>query len=331
MNQYYKIKLNFFDFSLKTEFFIKIFKILLFLLLVITIYTNNKILFLFSNNSKSLKVCICAIGKNENFYIQEFINYYKEIGYNKIILYDNNDIDDERFDNIIKNDIDNGFVSIINYRGMRGMNINPQLKAYKDCYEKYNLKYDWLSFFDIDEYLELIPKSLNIQSFLNNEKFINCQNIKINWVYYINNNSLYYENKSLIERVNIPNFNLPVNYLIKSTVRGKLPINYWSLAENPHTSLNKFNTCSSSGKIIDYKSPYNKPPEFKFAFLKHLQYKSFEEYCLKIKRGRPIQQYQSYREDKIKQLFESNKNNTEKLSILIKIFNSSKIIKIHQK
>ena len=50
------------------------------------------------------------------------------------------------------------------------MNINPQLSAYKDCYEKYNLKYDWLSFFDIDEYLELIPKSLNIQSFLNNSK-----------------------------------------------------------------------------------------------------------------------------------------------------------------
>ena len=187
------------------------------------------------------------------------------------------------------------------------------------------IKNNWLSFFDIDEYLELIPKSLNIQSFLINERFTNCQNIKINWVYYTNNNSLYYENKSLSERVNIPIFNLPVNHLIKSTVRGKLPINYWSLAENPHTSLNKFNTCSSSGKIIDYKSPYNDPPEFKFAFLKHLQYKSFEEYCLKIRRGRPISQYQSYREDKIKQLFESNKNNTEKLKILIKIFNSSKI------
>ena len=160
---------------------------------------------------------------------------------------------------------------------------------------------------------------------MDNKRFAYCQNVKINWVYYMNNNSLYYENRSLLERVNISNFNLPVNYLIKSTVRGNLPINYWSLAENPHTSLNKFNTCSSSGKFIDYKSPYNNPPEFNFAFLKHLQYKSFEEYCLKIKRGRPIQQYQSYREDKIKQLFESNKNNTEKLNILIKIFNSSNI------
>ena len=85
---------------------------------------------------------------------------------------------------------------------------------------------------------------------MDNKRFAYCQNVKINWVYYMNNGSLYYENKSLIERVNIPYFNLPVNNLIKSTVRGNLPTNYWSLAENPHTSLNKFNTCSSSGKFI---------------------------------------------------------------------------------
>ena len=92
-----------------------------------------------------------------------------------------------------------------------------------------------------------------------------------------------------------------------------------------HTSLNKVITCSSSGKIIDYKSPRNFPPEFKFAFLKHFQIKSFEEYCLKIKRGRPIEQYQSEREIKIKQLFNENQNRPEKLNILRKIFNNTKI------
>ena len=44
--------------------------------------------------------------------------------------------------------------------------------------------YDWLSFFDIDGYLQLIQPNLKIQHFLNN---------------YKTNNSLYYENKSLIK------------------------------------------------------------------------------------------------------------------------------------
>ena len=37
------------------------------------------------------KVCLCAIAKNENLYIREFIEHYKKIGYNNIFIYDNID------------------------------------------------------------------------------------------------------------------------------------------------------------------------------------------------------------------------------------------------
>ena len=275
-----------------------------------------------------IKICLCAMGKNENRYINEFIIYYKKLGYNKIFLYDNNDIDGERFDSIIKNHISDGFVELINFRGIRGSNINPQINSYKDCYEKNGRKFDWLSFFDIDEYLKLIPSGSRIQNFLNNKRYKHCQNVKINWVVYTNNNSLFYENKSLEARVNIPVINSGINIHIKSTVRGKLPINYWSLANNPHTSLNNFTACSSSGKIIDYKSPFNIPPDYNYACLNHLHNKSFEEYCIKIKRGRPIKNYKIYRENMIKKLFQENKNNLIKLKIIMKIFNGTYYQKI---
>ena len=102
--------------------------------------------------------------------------------------------------------------------------------------------YDWLSFFDIDGYLQLIQPNLKIQHFLNN---------------YKTNNSLYYENKSLIKWANIPNFNISVNLHIKSTVRGNLSKNYWSKADTPHTSLNNLNCSKSSWKYINYTSNYN--------------------------------------------------------------------------
>ena len=45
------------------------------------------------------------------------------------------------------------YVTIIDYRGY--YNKDSQYKAYYNCYKNYNKKYDWLSFFDFDEFLEL--------------------------------------------------------------------------------------------------------------------------------------------------------------------------------
>ena len=41
----------------------------------------------------SIKAGICTLCKEENLYIQEFIDYYRDLGYNHIFIYDNNDID----------------------------------------------------------------------------------------------------------------------------------------------------------------------------------------------------------------------------------------------
>ena len=261
-----------------------------------------------------LKVCLCSIGKKENLYIKEFIDHYRNIGYNKIYLFDNNDINDERYEKVIQNEINQGFVSIINYRGYK----SSQHRSYRECYEKNNLKYDWLSFFDIDEFLEFRKPNLKIQEFLASHKFKKCQNIKINWIYYYNvNNSLYYENKPLQIRIREK---IRISRVIKSTVRGKLPINYWSKMRDPHSSLNKFVSCSSSGKIIDYKSSLNDPPDVKFAYLKHYHYKSFEEYCYKLKRGK-ADSYNKNLKKKLKKFYKQNKYNKKKLKIMKKIFN----------
>ena len=89
---------------------------------------------------------------------------------------------------------------------------------------------------------------------------------------------------------------------------------------NPHTSLNKFISCSSSGKIINSLSPYNVPPDVKYAYLKHFHYKSFEEFCIKIKRGHAdsLNKYLKYR---INNFINKNKNNKEKLKIMKKKIN----------
>lgn len=44
---------------------------------------------------KEIKVGLCIIGKKENLYAEEYLNYYIGIGFDHIFIYDNNDIGDE--------------------------------------------------------------------------------------------------------------------------------------------------------------------------------------------------------------------------------------------
>ena len=143
---------------------LKIFKYLIITLLFISII----IIKLFYG----IKVLLCSIGKQENKYIKEFINHYRKLKIKKIILYDNNNIDGENFQEILKNDIVDNFVEIVNYRGIH----SPQIKAVMDCYKNNNKNYDWIAFYDIDEFLQIINFT-NINEFLSLPKFKKCQSI----------------------------------------------------------------------------------------------------------------------------------------------------------
>ena len=47
------------------------------------------------------KIGLCVIGKKENKYAKEYVDYYKSIGFSHIFIYDNNDKDDERFEEVL--------------------------------------------------------------------------------------------------------------------------------------------------------------------------------------------------------------------------------------
>lgn len=273
-----------------------------------------------------VNVCLCLIGKKENLYVNEYIKHYKELGYKHIYLYDNNDINEEKFDDVLKKNIKKRFVSIINYRGYRGILNHPQFEAYYDCYENNNKKYKWLSFFDFDEFLELIPKNMKINELLNNKRYEICDNIKINWLIYSDNNLIYYENRPIKERFTQPIYNTQINIHIKSTVRGNLKSNYWNNTLNPHTSENKFISCSSSGNLIKYNSPFIDPPDYKFAVLRHYHTKTIEEFCNKIRRGRATRKVDFNGKeilDRLKMFFSINKKTKEKFQVIYEQLNLS--------
>ena len=77
-----------------------------------------------------MKVAVCSIGRLENRYIKEFVEYYKKLGVDKIFLYDNNYDGEEYFESVIGDYLDKGFVEVIDFRNKDYC----QLEAYQDCY-----------------------------------------------------------------------------------------------------------------------------------------------------------------------------------------------------
>jgi len=280
-----EIKINDIDYS-STNIIHK--NIYLYLIRIFKTIFIGIFIFLIIPKNENIKVCLCTIGKKENLYVNEYLNHYKKIGYSHVYLYDNNEIGDEKFEDVISKKLINKFVTIIDYREIKGKHVPRQTQAYYDCYEKNNKNYDWLSFFDLDEFLEF-NNSQNLQTFFGDEKFKECQVIKINWLMYSDNDLLYYENKPLAERFNTYLINDISNRAIKSTARGNLTINYWKKSRNPHTALTNYINCNSAGERVSIKSYHVVPPHHESAYIKHYAVKTIEEYCNKMKRGYPDQ------------------------------------------
>lgn len=225
---------------------------------------------------------------------------------------------------ILEEEIKNNFVTLINFRGYRGNFGGPQMSSYYDCYGKNNLNYDWIAFFDADEYLELIPNNLTIQDFLNNSRYNNCESIKINWRVFSDNNFLYYEDKPLNERfVEKINESHWINTVVKPIIRGNLS-NYNSKKSfYPHNIFNNTKSCNSNGEI---NQEIRLNPVYKYAVLNHYYTKSIQEYCTKIKRGRAFLNDSTLDEPKkfyFDFFFLFNKKTKEKINFFNNAFNTS--------
>lgn len=237
------------------------------------------------------KIALCCIAKLENDYIRHFVEYYKKLNFDKIYLYDNNDIDGERFDIVIGDYIRSGYVEIIDYRGKKV----AQLSAYQDCYEKYNKEYSWMAFFDIDEFLTFKDGTTDAHLFLSKWKFLPYQMIHLNWMVYGDDGMLDTDGRNVIERLQNPIYpldfhaeydDIPENNHIKSIIRGGLPFIRWK--ETPHTPVSGiYHCCNPEGEKVEENSPFQ---DFNFGncYIRHYSTKTIGEWVRnKMQRGIP--------------------------------------------
>ena len=301
----------------------KLFKAIIIILFIILRKTNNINITNNTLTKSKTKIALCTIAKKENRYIKYFVSFYKKIGYNHIYFFDNNEIGDETLGDlqIIKDGIKEGFISVIKYIERNNSHVT---RSYYECYERYNLEYDWISFFDIDEYLILKPKEASIQEFLDHPRYKRCDNVKFNWKVFTDNEQLDFEDRPFIERFPIETTYKFENRHVKCTVRGGLDYKNYIKSYSPHSIWNNIKACSSSGKKTngDYKVW---PPDFEFASLNHYVTKSVREfYTKKFKTKIDVDIIpKSIKEALFNYFFKINKKTKEKVNIFNQIFHTN--------
>lgn len=267
-----------------------------------------------------MEVALVTIGRLENQYAIEFVEYYLKLGFNHIYIGDNNYGNEEHFEDVLQSYIDKNLVTIINIRDK----VSPQHRFFKEMYESLQDKYDWIAFYDFDEFL-VLNKHKTIQEYLSEPIFNNFNQILINWRIYTDNGLINNDGRPCLERFTQPmeedreiSFNFPQNNHVKSLIRGKINLDGVSLI-NPHQFNNiKLNdtTCNSIGHKIA-NSPFT-PYTFELAYIKHFTTKTIEEYLnIKYKRGTPDRDFALFKRTwNVNSFFLYNERTPEKLAFI---------------
>src|SRR6185295_12738093 len=124
------------------------------------------------------RVCLVAILKDENPFVEEWVAHHRLLGVDHFFLYDNDPL--RPLQEILEFHCD--YVTIrpwlvehddTNYPGH-----TTQLKAYRHCLDNGAANYDWVTFLDGDEFI-ILNEHEHLQDFL--AEFRDCDLVALNW------------------------------------------------------------------------------------------------------------------------------------------------------
>lgn len=246
-----------------------------------------------------MNIALVCIAKNEDKYIEEWIQYNLYLGFDHIFIYQND----------WSYNIDSPFITNIPFNGT-GMQEN----AYNNFLEYYSKGYDWVAFFDVDEFL-VLKKHNDVKSFL--KDYSEYNGVAINWYLFGDNNlkeptNDYSVLKRFTKRRKV--MDKHVKCIVKTNLNAKYAIHNFSELSVVDTKKNK---------VV---GAFNKNGSDDVAQINHYFTKTFKEWQDKKNRGRAPNRKNGeifFRTDK--DFYSHNFNEVEDLHALNFFLKKSKI------
>ncbi len=245
-----------------------------------------------------MKIALVAIGRQENRYAVEWVEHHLKVGFHHIFIADNNHDGEEHFEDVLQEYIDNGIVTILDYRNQ----VAVQNRAYNDIYRKYQDEYDWLAFFDFDEFLDV--RKCTLQDLLTTKDSW----VPVNWECFGDNGLVKYDDRPCWNR-----FSKPLQY--------PLYVQYKTHAENDHVKsiirggMGQINFCRNPHVIGDM-SPFREYDPNARAVLRHYITKTSEEWMWRSQRGSGARSLAKWRETYAGRFFKYNERTKDKETMM---------------
>jgi hypothetical protein len=103
--------------------------------------------------NKKYYISICLLAKNENDYINEWLEWHLNLGVEHFYIYDN--------DSTIPliNSINKDFLQYCTIIDFPSPRKHTQKEAYKHCLDNYKQDNEWIAFIDGDEFINVIEEN----------------------------------------------------------------------------------------------------------------------------------------------------------------------------
>jgi hypothetical protein len=222
------------------------------------------------------RAALCCVAKDEEPYIDEWVDYHHALGFDSIQIYDNSD----GFELKQWGEEKGHHVTVTHYPGSA-----KQGSAYLDCARRLAAEggnHTWAAFFDVDEFL-ILKKDEHVEDFLLEK--CSSGTLTVNWLMFDgrfgNSSRILYSPAPVTKRFMYREEN--ANQHIKSIVR----LRDMDLKRKPHVHfpklLNVKDQKDTNGKR--FTGPFNPHGPTDVAVLHHYRTKSNKEYVAKKKSG----------------------------------------------
>ena len=270
-----------------------------------------------------MKVALICCGRLENRYAVEFVEHYKQLGFNHIYIIDNNHDGEEHFEDVLQSYIDEQFVTIYNYRNIQCI----QCFAYEEVYKLIKNDYDWIFFCDFDEFL-ILEKDKTIQDYLSRECFKDKNQILVKWKIYTDNDLIYDDGRPNLERFTTESTTDDwTKDLVKSFIRTTFNDIYIDNTIHYFFDKNdilKKTSCDYNGQLVEltlYGIPIGILDNIDnpLAYIKHFATKTIDEWINnKLKRGVGDRSYDDFvKTYNLTNFFKYNNITSQKIKYLI--------------
>lgn len=232
-------------------------------------------------------IAIVAIARLENPYINEWIEYHRNLGFSHFYIYDNSYGDEIHIDKVLTDD-NAKYTTVIPIYNKYAW----QKHAYEDAYGKYGGMHEYLLYIDIDEFFTLCShKSVSEYIDFLNSKCPGFQSCRLHWEIYDDNNAIerdisipitqFFTQKAKTKKA------LEANNQTKSIIKCGIPGMYFPSVHYAKSSKKPLLTCNSIGEKINSSSGIIiKERYVGMAKIRHYMTKTISEYMAqKLCRG----------------------------------------------